>query len=163
MADYNFITLWKFDAPVEKVYEAVHNADNYHLWWKGQGHVQTIKPGDSVGKGAIKRFTTRSVLPYSLVYEGVVLDVVPYKKIEGTTSGDLQGHGIWTFEQVNGASAVKYYWNVKTTGFWMNLLAPILKPVFAWNHDVVMKWGGEGLAQYLGCRLLLVETERAGA
>lgn len=163
MADYSFITLWKFDAPLEKVYEVVHNADNYHLWWKGQGPVQSIARGDNFGKGAIKRFTTRSVLPYSLVYDGLVLDVVPFKKIEGTTTGDLQGHGVWTFEQVNGASAVKYYWNVKTTGFWMNLLAPILKPVFAWNHDVVMKWGGEGLARYLSCRLLLVETERGGA
>ncbi|MFN8285402.1 MAG: SRPBCC family protein [Chitinophagales bacterium] len=163
MAEYRFITLWQFDAPVERVYDAVHNADNYHLWWKGQDKVLSVAKGDFVGRGAIKRFTTRSVLPYSLVYDGLVLDVIPYKKIEGTTTGDLQGHGVWTFEQLQDSSLVKYYWNVKTTGFWMNLLAPVLKPVFAWNHDVVMKWGGEGLANYLGCRLLLVETERRAA
>ena len=28
----------------------------------------------------------------------------------------------------------------------MNLLAPVAAPVFAWNHDWVMRNGGEGLA-----------------
>jgi hypothetical protein len=37
----------------------------------------------------------------------------------------------------------------------MNLLAPIAKPVFAWNHDVVMRQGGEGLARRLGARLIV--------
>jgi hypothetical protein len=32
----------------------------------------------------------------------------------------------------------------------MNLLAPIAKPFFSWNHNVVMGWGGEGLAKRLG-------------
>ena len=33
-------------------------------------------------------------------------------------------------------------------------LAPVARPVFEYNHDVVMRWGGEGLAQRLGVRLL---------
>jgi hypothetical protein len=36
----------------------------------------------------------------------------------------------------------------------MNLLAPIARPVFRWNHDWVMARGGEGIAQRLGCRLI---------
>jgi hypothetical protein len=36
----------------------------------------------------------------------------------------------------------------------MNLLAPIARPLFKWNHDVVMHWGGEGLARRLGVRLV---------
>lgn len=35
----------------------------------------------------------------------------------------------------------------------MNLLAPVARPLFAWNHDVVMTWGGEGLARLLGAHL----------
>ncbi|MCA1656715.1 MAG: polyketide cyclase, partial [Actinobacteria bacterium] len=34
------------------------------------------------------------------------------------------------------------------------LLAPLARPVFRWNHDVVMRQGGEGLADRLGARLL---------
>ena len=39
-----------------------------------------------------------------------------------------------------------YEWNVATTKAWMNLLAPLARPVFEWNHDWVMARGGEGIA-----------------
>ena len=41
-----------------------------------------------------------------------------------------------------------------TTKPWMNAVAPIAAPVFRWNHHQVMRWGGEGIARHLGCRLL---------
>jgi hypothetical protein len=37
----------------------------------------------------------------------------------------------------------------------MNWLGPLARPAFAWNHDVVMHAGGEGLARRLGARLLV--------
>ena len=40
---------------------------------------------------------------------------------------------------------VRYDWKVNTTKKWMNLLAPIARPLFNWNHDIVMKAGYEGL------------------
>jgi hypothetical protein len=30
----------------------------------------------------------------------------------------------------------------------------LVRPVFAWNHHRIMRWGGEGAARRLGCRLL---------
>jgi hypothetical protein len=39
----------------------------------------------------------------------------------------------------------------------MNLMAPLLRPVFEWNHDWVMRRGGEGISQLLGCRLLAID------
>jgi hypothetical protein len=36
----------------------------------------------------------------------------------------------------------------------MNLLAPIARPIFAWNHDYVMRNGAQGLARLLDARLL---------
>ena len=51
-------------------------------------------------------------------------------------------------------TAVAYEWNVRTTKRWMNAIGPLAAPVFRWNHDVIMGWGGEGLARHLGCRLL---------
>jgi hypothetical protein len=49
---------------------------------------------------------------------------------------------------------VVYDWRVRSTKPWMNLLAPVARPVFEHNHDVVMRWGGEGLARRLGVELL---------
>jgi hypothetical protein len=45
-------------------------------------------------------------------------------------------------------------WDVTTSKRGMNMLAPVARPVFEYNHDVVMRWGGEGLARRLGVRLL---------
>ena len=44
----------------------------------------------------------------------------------------------------DGTAAV-YEWNVRTARPWMNRLAPVARPLFAWNHDVVMRQGAEGL------------------
>ncbi len=154
MVNYSFLTVWKFDAPIEKVYNAIHDSTTYHLWWKGQSPVKSVKSGDTLGVGAVRQFKTRSVLPYNLTYTGTVLEVMPQQKIVGTTVGELIGRGEWTFENKNGITTVNYLWNVKTNSVVMNLLAPVLKPLFEWNHDVVMKWGGEGLAKYLDCQIM---------
>ena len=47
-----------------------------------------------------------------------------------------------------------YEWDVGTKRRWMNLLAPIARPIFAWNHDYVMRNGAQGLARLLDARLL---------
>jgi hypothetical protein len=36
----------------------------------------------------------------------------------------------------------------------MNLLAPVARPIFAWNHDYVMRNGADGLSRLLGATLL---------
>jgi hypothetical protein len=36
----------------------------------------------------------------------------------------------------------------------MNLLAPLARPAFRWNHDYVMHNGAVGLAKLLGAELL---------
>ena len=51
-------------------------------------------------------------------------------------------------------TTVRYAWAVRTTRPWMNLLAPIMRPAFAWNHDYVMANGATGLAKLLGAELI---------
>lgn len=46
MANYNFVTVWKFVAPLELIYTRIYNADEYHIWWKGQEPVKTICSGN---------------------------------------------------------------------------------------------------------------------
>jgi hypothetical protein len=36
----------------------------------------------------------------------------------------------------------------------MNVLGPVARPAFAWNHDLVMRQGGLGLAAKLGAPLV---------
>ena len=39
----------------------------------------------------------------------------------------------------------------------MNLFAPIARPIFATNHNYVMRNGGRGLAELLGARLIALD------
>jgi hypothetical protein len=74
--------------------------------------------------------------------------------LEADAVGELAGVGRWRLFERDGVTAALYEWNVSTTKSWMNLIAPLARPVFEWNHDWVMARGGEGIAELLGCRLL---------
>jgi uncharacterized protein YndB with AHSA1/START domain len=147
--DYSFETTWKFNAPLEKVWNEINSPLEWSKWWKGVESVVDLQHGDELGVGSVKRFTWKSKLPYRLSFDSKVVSVDPMKRIEGVAFGDLDGVGVWTFAGQNGSTTVKYFWTVKTTKPWMNLLAPIAKPIFEWNHDVIMEWGREGLAKKL--------------
>jgi hypothetical protein len=70
--------------------------------------------------------------------------------MEGEAVGELTGIGRWRLFHHDGTTAVTYEWNVRTTKAWMNALAPLARPIFEWNHDYVMRRGGEGLKIRLG-------------
>ena len=76
------------------------------------------------------------------------------KRLYGEAFGELEGNGTWLFEEKDGISYVQYNWNVYTNKAWMNYLSFVLKPAFRYNHDVVMRWGAEGLAKKLNATLL---------
>jgi hypothetical protein len=100
------------------------------------------------------RIAWRSRIPYELEFEFTVQELDEPRCMKGVASGELSGNGHWRLFEQDGVTAVTYEWNVRTTRAWMNLLAPLARPVFAYNHDVVMRWGGEGLARRLDCKLL---------
>lgn len=49
---------------------------------------------------------------------------------------------------------MRYDWNVSTTKAWMNLLAPLARPAFTWNHRILMHEGGKSIARLLNAPLL---------
>ena len=150
---YEFVTIWRFDAPIEKVWNAIKQSENWSDWWKGVIKVVELKAGDADGIGKIIRSTWRSALPYTLEFDSEVVRIEELKLIEARAFGELEGIGLWTLTAENeNQTSVRYDWKVKTTKAWMNYLAPIAKPFFRWNHDTIMNWGGRGLAKKLGCK-----------
>ena len=154
MAEYSFLTTWLVDARREPVWEAIFDQQAWPSWWRGVEAAIELEPGDESGVGKLSRLTWRSRLPYDLVFEARTTRVERPHVIEADALGELRGTGRWRLFEQGGVTAVLYEWNVATTKAWMNLLAPLARPVFAWNHNWVMSRGGEGLAALLGCELL---------
>lgn len=154
MADYNFETVWRLRAPIARVWNAIIASESWPQWWHGVVRVDELASPDADGIGGRQRFVWRSKLPYSLAFEMQTTRVEPPALIEGQATGELEGTGTWRLTESEGVTTVRYTWKVRTTRSWMNLLAPLLRPVFAWNHDWVMARGAEGLAKMLGAELL---------
>ena len=160
MADYSFVTLWRFRSPLEPVWETIYRSEDWPAWWRGVERVERVEPGDDAGLGALQLYTWRSRLPYRLAFHMRLTRVEPLSLIEGEAVGELTGTGRWQMTHEAGVTRVRYDWNVRTTRPWMNLLAPVARPLFKWNHDVVMDWGADGLARKLGVERLSVGSRQ---
>jgi len=154
MATYSFLTTWLLDSPREPVWEAIYAQERWPEWWRGVEAAEELRSGDGDRVGAVSRMVWRSLLPYRVRFEVTTTRVERPHLMEGRATGELAGTGRWRLYEDDGVTAVLYEWNVATTRPWMNLLAPLARPVFEWNHDWVMARGGEGIAELLGCRLL---------
>ena len=154
MAAYEFVTVWRFESPLEPVWGMVYRAADWPTWWRGVLRVETVREGGGDHVGSVSRYTWKSRLPYLLIFEMETTRVEPRAAIEGRARGELAGTGRWQFSHDAGVTTVRYDWRVETTRRWMNLLAPLARPVFRWNHDVVMDWGADGLARRLGVKRL---------
>jgi uncharacterized protein YndB with AHSA1/START domain len=154
VAEYRFLTTWLLEAERERVWEAIFDQRSWPSWWRGVENVVELDPGDADGVGSHSRLTWRSKLPYDLVFEARTRTVVRPHLIEADASGELEGVGRWRLFEQDGVTAALYEWNVHTTKRWMNLLAPLARPLFKVNHDWVMANGATGIAELLGVRLL---------
>jgi uncharacterized protein YndB with AHSA1/START domain len=154
VADYRFLTTWLLDCEREAVWDAIYDSESWPAWWRGVRVAERLAEGDERGIGQVGRYVWRSRIPYPVAFEMTTTRVERPHVLEGTARGGLEGVGRWHLFEEDGTTAVLYEWNVATTKPWMNTLAPLARPVFLWNHDWVMRNGGEGLAKLLGCRLL---------
>jgi uncharacterized protein YndB with AHSA1/START domain len=159
MAKYSFVTVWRVAAQPEHVWDAIAHPLAWPSWWKGVESVEELEAGAENGLGALHRYTWKSALPYRLAFDMRVSTVDEPRLLEGTASGELAGTGRWTFTPEPGGTLVRYAWDIETTRPWMNVLAPLLRPAFEWNHDWVMNSGARGLAAKLGVPAEIVREE----
>jgi hypothetical protein len=153
LAGYHFLTTWCVDAPLERVWDAIYEVEEWPRWWRGVEDVEKLERGDERGIGTIYRHRWRSRLPYTVGFDMITTRIERPHVLEGRARGELDGIGRWRLYEGEG-TAVTYEWTVRTTRPWMNAVEPFARPVFIWSHNVVMRWGGHGLARLLDARLL---------
>lgn len=122
--------------------------EDYPKWWPCIVAYRLLTPGIT-GVGARAERAVRGRLPYTLRYTTTVTKSEPPAELVYDASGDLAGRGRFVLTPTDDGTAVVFYWDVRTTGKALNILAPLLKWLFAWNHNWVMARGERGLAEWL--------------
>ena len=154
MKQFSLITHWHLDAPIERVWDALTKPEEWSRWWRYVHAVVELEKGDAQGIGTLRRYTWSSRLPYRLSFEMRTTALEHPTFIEGVAAGDLIGTGRWRLDSLDKGTHVQYEWTVVAGKKWMRAFAPMLAPMFAWNHDQVMREGERGLARHLGVAIL---------
>ena len=151
---YALVSQWHLTAPIDRVWSALYEVGEWPRWWPYVKAVEEIEKGEPSGIGAVRLYTWGSRLPYNLSFTMRVTVVERPRRLEGVAEGALEGVGRWQLAAEDDTTWVRYDWQVVTKRAWMVAMAPVLAPVFRWNHGQVMSAGARGLAKYLGVNLL---------
>ena len=157
MAEYHYVSTWQLQAPIEQVWAALNDLEHLPTWYAGVQEARELAPGDAQGVGRRVRYVIKGRLPLRLAFEATTIRSMPPREQELQAEGELAGTGRWSLDQQGEVTTARYAWDVRTTRPWMNLLAPLTRPLFAWNSRGVMLQAGEGLARFLGVPLVAAE------
>ena len=154
LAHYNFLTTWRFRHPIQTVWNAINTPEDYPNWWPNILYYKCLIPENPRGVGAKGERSVKGPLPYSLRYTTTITRSEAPHDLSYDADGDLVGYGSFELRQIAtgplaGGTEVLIYWNVATQGRWLNRLAPLLRWLFAANHNYVMRRGQRGLAKWL--------------
>jgi uncharacterized protein YndB with AHSA1/START domain len=148
--EFALVSEWRLAAPIDRVWTEIATPEQWPEWWRAVKRVEMVKAGDASGIGAVRRFTWATALPYTISFDLEVTRIEPPHMLEGEARGELRGTGLWTLTPEGGGTHVRYDWRVELQLPWQRALAPLLRPLFAWNHNVVLGWGEQDIRRRLG-------------
>lgn len=158
MPHYQFQSEWALTAPIGRVFELACHPEDFSAWWPSVTRSRLVEEGDAEGVGTRAAYTLRSPLWYSMSFATTVVEVDRPSRIHALVRGDLIGTGTYLLEGGEHRTRVRFLWNVSTTKTWMNLLAPLARPLFVWAHQHVMRQGAVAMAERLEATLLSTKT-----
>jgi hypothetical protein len=147
LTEYHFLERWHADAAPDAVWDLVADPRTYTQWWPE--FLEVTKLNDIEGVGARAAVHVKAALPYHMRFE---LDSIRYDRphaSEVEVRGDLVGRMRWLFVPYASGTYIVFEEEVRTGKQLLNVLAPVGKPFFAWNHRIMMRHGQRGLAEQL--------------
>jgi hypothetical protein len=150
---YVFVDEWRVASDVATVWAAVRAIERWPHWWPSVVAVAPIGV-DATGSADEWRFEFRTRLPYRMRFHVGLASEEPFRRVATRVSGGVEGTGAWGVQAIPGGTLVRFDWVITPQRRWMQVLSPIARPVFSWNHRALMVEGGEALARRLGVALL---------
>jgi hypothetical protein len=160
--DYRFIDRWRVEGTVEEVAGILEDALSLPRWWPSvYFEVQELAPGGEHGIGKLISLRAGGWLPYTLRINFRTVESRYPNGFSMEATGDLEGKGIWSFEQDGPIVNVTYDWTIRARKPIVDKLSFLLKPVFKSNHNWTMRRGEESLKLELLLRRAQSEKESA--
>ncbi len=159
-ARYHFLSEYVLTSDREAVWATLSAVEQWPAWWRWLKSLDVVREaGSDDGAGARYLLHTTSPTGYGFSYTTEVAEVDRPRRIDVLSSGDIVGRGRFLLTDApSGGTEVSYVWLVETPKWWMNLLAPIARRGFTWNHDKLMTDFGRGLAKASGGELTMVHN-----
>ena len=144
--EYHFVDRWRVEGTVEEVSEVIEDAVGLVRWWPSvYFEVEEKEKGGEGGVGKLISLRAGGWLPYTL---RINFRTTESRSPQGFTlqaSGDLEGTGVWSFEQDGQFVNITYDWRILANKAVVRALSFLLKPIFASNHHWTMRRGEESL------------------
>ncbi|MCD1267436.1 hypothetical protein B5M43_001020 [Microbacterium sp. MEC084] len=142
-ARYSFRTTWRVDAAPQRVWRELERAiaGESDGWWPG---FRVESPG-APAPGGVIGVVVRAPFGYRLRFSLRITDIVPARRLEAASGGDLDGRGSVEVGPRGGGSEIRFAWDVAVRRRWMRVTGSVLRPVFALAHGMVMRAGERGL------------------
>jgi hypothetical protein len=145
--DYHFVDRWRVKADVNEVADIIEDALSLPRWWGSvYFEVKELEPGAGEHRvGKVIVFRAGGWLPYTLKINSRTVESRYPHGFTMDATGDLEGKGIWTFEQDGPFVNVTYDWTIRANKPIIEKLSFLLKPIFQSNHNWTMRRGEESL------------------
>jgi len=143
---YVFRTDWEFEAPIELVAAILEDVEALSRWWPSVYlEVRVLEPGQEGGVGKRVALFTKGWLPYTLRWNFTVVESSSPHGFRIRADGDFEGEGVWTLEEREGRTNVRFDWTIVADKPLLRALSFALKPAFAANHRWAMAQGERSL------------------
>lgn len=160
--EYQFIDRWRVEGTVREVAEIIENGKDLSRWWPSVYlEVDELETGGERGLGKLISLRARGFLPYTLRINFRTVETRSPNGFTLEATGDLEGTGIWTFEQDGPFVNITYDWTVQANKPIVRTFSFLLKPIFAANHRWTMARGEESLKLELARRRARSPAEAA--
>lgn len=140
-------------ATVAEVYDVLSHGEWLPRWWKGV-YLDAAKLSDNPEPrvGDRLRVRARGFLPYELNFILEATELEPARRVQVKTFGDFDGVWTATLSQTGEGVSVDLVWEVTVLRPILKRFAPLLRPLFAWNHRWTTPRGEAGLRAFLAER-----------
>ena len=145
-SDYHFVDKWRVEGDLKEVADIIEDALSLPRWWPSVYFaVKELEPGGEHGIGKVISLRAAGWLPYTLRINFRTFESHYPNGFSMEATGDLEGTGIWNFEQDGPYVNITYDWTIRANKPLVQKLSFLLKPIFRSNHNWTMKRGEESL------------------